>query len=107
MAVSNDENAQQLSTVQTAPMLLPATIASTTTIAPTTFLSFISGTINIATITPPVGGSVMLAVVFTNASPGQFTTAGNISVGSTTLVQNRLNLMVYDPSSTKWYMTTP
>ena len=103
----SDLNYQQLSTVQDLPMLYAATIASTTTIAPTTFLTFISGTTNIATITPPVTGTVMLAFVWTTTSPGQFLTTGNISVGSTTLVQNRLNLMVYDPPTLKWYMTTP
>lgn len=106
MAVSNDENAQQFSTVQTISQLLPATIASTTTIAPTTFLSFITGTINVATITPPVGGSVMIGLVFTNASPGSLVTTGNVSVGSTTLVQNKLNLLCYDPSTAKWYLNS-
>lgn len=98
---------QQLSTVQSISQLLPATIASTTTIAPTTFLTFITGTTSIATITPPVTGSVMLGFVWTTTSPGSFVTTGNISVGSTTMVQNRLNLMVYDPSTLKWYMLTP
>ena len=107
MAVSNDLYAQNFGTAQTVQQPLPATIASTTTIAPTTFLTFISGTTNIATITPPVGGSVMLAFVWTTTSPGSFTTAGNISVGSTTMIQNRLVLMVYDPSTVKWYMQVP
>lgn len=107
MAVSNDLYTQNISTVQTVQQPLPVTIASTTTIAPTTFLTFVSGTTNVATITPPVGGAVMIALVFTNASPGSLVTTGNVSVGSTTLVQNRLNLLVYDPSSAKWYMTTP
>ena len=99
----SDLNFQQLSTVQDKPMLLPATIASTTTIAPTTFLTFISGTTDIATITPPVTGSVLLAFVWTTTSPGSFLTTGNIAVGSTTLVQNKMNLLCYDPSTAKWY----
>lgn len=95
---------QQLSTVQSQSQLFAATIASTTTIAPTTFLTFLSGTTNVATITPPVTGTVMLAFVWTNASPGQFVTTGNISVGSTTMAQNKLNLMVFDPPTNKWYL---
>lgn len=106
MSVSNDLVAQQFSTVQTASQLLPATIASTTTIAPSTGLTFITGTINIATITPPVGGAVMIGLVFTDGSPGSLVTTGNISVGSTTLVQNKLNLLWYDPSHMKWYLNS-
>jgi hypothetical protein len=70
-------------------------------------MSFISGTTNIATIIPPVTGVVMLAFVWTTTSPGSFLTTGNISVGSTTMVQNRLNLATFDPPSNKWFMTTP
>ncbi len=98
---------QQLSTVQSNSQLFAATIASTTTIAPTTFLTFISGTVDVATITPPVTGTVMLAFVWTTTSPGSFLTTGNISVGSTTLIKNRLNLMVFDPPTNKWYMQVP
>jgi len=95
---------QQLSTVQSNAQLGPATIASTTTIAPSTGLTFVSGTINVATITPPVTGAVMIGLVFTSATPGSLVTTGNISVGSTTIVTNRLNLMWYDPATAKWYI---
>lgn len=100
----SDLNFEQLSTVQSNSQLFAATIASTTTISPSTFLTFISGTTNIATITPPVTGTVMLAFVWTTTSPGSFLTTGNISVGSTTMTKNGLVLLVFDPPTNKWYL---
>lgn len=107
-AVAPELNFQQFSTVQDQPMLAPQTIASAATIAVTTGLTFVTGTTpNIQTITPPItGGAVMIGLVFTNASPPQIATTGNVSVGSTTLVQNKLNLLWYDPSSNKWYLNS-
>lgn len=103
--VSADENFQQFSTVQSMQQLNPATIASSTTIAPTTGLTFVSGTTpDIKTITPPVTGSVMLGIVFTASAPPSLLTTGNIAVGSTALVQNKLNVLWYDPASAKWYI---
>lgn len=98
----SDLNFQQLSTVQDNVMLGPATIASATTIAPTTFLTFVSGTVAVGTITPPVTGTVMLAFVFTNASPAATVTTGNIALATTT-VQNKTLFMTYDPAGAKWY----
>src|SRR6267142_6472717 len=98
---------QQFSTVQSNAQLGPATIAAATTIAPTTGLTFVTGTTNIATITSPVTGAIMIGLVFTTTTPGSILTTGNVSVGSTLVVQNRLNLLWYDPASVKWYMVTP
>lgn len=103
----SDLNFQQISTVQSISQGFAATVASTTTIAPTTFLTIISGTTDIATITPPTTGTVMLAFVWSTSSPGSFLTTGNISVGSTTMIQNRLVLMVFNPPTNKWYMQVP
>ena len=85
---SPDSNFQQLSSVQSNQQIGPATIAAAATIAPITFITFISGTTNIATITPPVTGSVELVLIFTNASPGSFLTTGNIKLALTTITQN-------------------
>jgi hypothetical protein len=49
----------------------------------------------------------MIGLVFTTTTPGSVLTTGNVSVGSTLVVQNRLNLLWYDPATTKWYMVTP
>jgi len=100
-----EENFQQFSTVQNPPMLNPATVASATTIALTTGLTFVTGTVNIATITPPItGGAVMVGIVFTTTTPPQFLTTGNIAVGNTTMIQNKLQILWFDPATAKWYI---
>jgi len=79
------------------------TIASATTIAPTTQIVFISGTTAIATITAPApisttGGQITLIPtgIFTT------TTAGNIALASTAVVSRAL-IMTYDATALKWY----
>jgi len=83
---------------------LPVTIAAATTIGPTTFITFISGTTNVATITPPLNGAHALCLIFTTTSPGSILTTGNVKVGSTTITQNVPVLLFYDPSSAKYYI---
>ena len=79
------------------------TIASATTIAPTTQIVFISGTTAVVTITAaaPIstgGGTITLIPtgVFT------WTTAGNIALAGTAVVSKALT-MTYDATTTKWY----
>lgn len=95
---------QNLATVQSNQQPSPVTIASTTIIAPTTFMTLVSGTIDVATITPPVTGQHMLCLIFTDATPGDLTTTGNILVGSTTITQNVPILAFYDPAQAKYYL---
>ena len=78
------------------------TIASATTIAPTTEISYVSGITTIQTITPPSpidtkGGTI--AIIPT----GIFLTGllGNIALASTSVVNKTLNF-TYDPVSLKW-----
>lgn len=85
-------------TKQTAP-----TIASATTIAPTTMIAFVSGTTAIATITPPspislTGGQITLIPtgLFTT------TTAGNIALASVAVV-NKALILTYNQGTGKWY----
>ena len=87
-----------LQTIQTAP-----TIASATTIAPTAYITFISGTTAVVNITVPqtlldTGGQITLIPtgIFTT------TTAGNIALASTTVVGKAL-IMTYDATTSKWY----
>jgi len=77
-------------------------LASAATIAPTTFMTTVTGTVPVTTITPPVTGSHMLALRFTTASPGVTGTTGNIGIASTTVV-NKILLMFYDPVAAKYY----
>ena len=102
MAVSPDLSFQDLSTVQGKLQKQPVTIASTTTIAPTTYLSFISGTNAIATVTPPAEGAHMLCFIFTAATPVAFTTTGNIKTVATP-TQSLPLFLVYNPIEGKYY----
>ena len=79
------------------------TVASATTIAPTTAVVLVSGTTTIETITAPapiatLGGSI------TVIPTGVFLTGvtGNIALASTSVVSKAL-IMTYDPTTTKWY----
>jgi hypothetical protein len=79
------------------------TIASATTIAPTTSIVIVSGTTAIATITAPTpisltGGQITIIPtgIFTT------TTAGNIALASTAVVGKAL-IMTYNQGTAKWY----
>ena len=93
---------QNLSTVQSDKQPAPVTVASATTVAVTGFVTFISGTTAIATITPPITGTHMLVMIHTNASPTAYTAAGNINQ-VVTPVQNEPVIFVYDPISATYY----
>ena len=95
---------QNLSTVQSDKQPVPPTIASAATIAPTTKLTFITGTVQVATITPPVSGYHELTFIFTNASPGALLTSGNIKTAYTP-IQNQAFTLLYDPSTKKYWTT--
>ena len=103
MSASPDLTSQQFRNGQSAVMPKPVTLASATTIAPTTLVTFVSGTTDIATITPPCDGQHFLLLIPTNATPGDLLTTGNILVGSTTPTQNRPILLAYDPLTAKYY----
>lgn len=81
----------------------PPTIASTTTVAPTTFLTFISGTTAIATVTPPATGAHMLVMIFTTTTPVAFTTTGNIKAVATPTTSLPV-VLVYNPIDAKYYV---
>jgi hypothetical protein len=75
----------------------PVTIASAATIAPTTLFSIITGTVDIATVTPPVTGTHILILKFTNAAPGDVLDTGNVDRAVTTIAQNDYVLLLYNP----------
>ena len=86
------------STKQVAP-----TIASATTIAPTTTVLFVSGVTPVVTITAPTPISLTGGQI-TIIPTGLFstTTAGNIALASVAVVGKAL-IMTYDATTTKWY----
>lgn len=79
---------------------MPVTIASTTTIAPTTFLTFVSGTAAIATVTPPVTGQHMIIIIPTGAFT--MTTAGNLKTACTAVASVPV-VLLYNPLEQKYY----
>lgn len=98
-----DVDFQQLSTVQSNLMQKPRTIVAAATIAPTTFLSRISGTTAIANITPPVTGCHMIAIIGGVADTA-YTTSGNI-VGATTASTTQPSIFIFDPITNKYIRT--
>lgn len=98
-----DLNAQDFSTVQSDKQPTPKTIASAAAITPTGFVTFVTGTVQVATITPPVSGAHMLVLIFTNAAPGALLTTGNIQRAAQP-VQNVPVIFVYDPTTAKYWI---
>lgn len=92
---------QQLSTVQDGLMPAPPTLASDTTIAPTTFLTLVSGTAAITRITPPIDGVHMLVIVPTG-SLATFLTTGNISKAIVPTVGMPI-VLIYNPIAATYY----
>lgn len=97
-------NFQQFSTVQSKQQIPPQTIAAAATITPIGFLTFLTGTTQIANISPPIeGGLTLIGLVFTDANPGAFTGAGNVA-STKDPAQNELVLLCWDPISSQWYV---
>ena len=103
MSVSQDLAAANLGTPQSEQQPLPPTIASTTTIAPSSFITFVSGTTAVATITPPIAGQHQLVFIFTNASPAALATTGNLT-NTLTPTQNVPVLAFYNPNNATYYV---
>jgi hypothetical protein len=102
----DDLNFQNISSVQSLLQPKPVTFVAAATIAPTTFLSYIAGTTALATITPPVSGCHLLAIVATSTNWAGAVTTGNILVASltnSTVWANKLNLFVYNPITGKYH----
>ena len=91
---------QNLSTVQGVGQLGCRTIVAAATIAPTTFLTIVTGTTQLVNITPPLQGAHLLCFVFPDAM-GAFATTGNILVGADPGV-NILMFLVYNPKTGKY-----
>jgi hypothetical protein len=99
-----DSDFQDLSTVHSPIQKKPATIASAATVAPLQFLSFISGTVAIATVTPPVNAMHVLCMIFTTTTPTAFTTTGGNIKAVATPTQNVPCFLIYNPLEAKYYV---
>ena len=87
-----------LMTRQAAP-----TVASAATIAPTAYVSFVSGVTTIQTLTPPTGIATTGGwLVLIPTGLWSTNTLGNVALASTAVVDKAL-ILFYDPTTTKWY----
>lgn len=93
---------QNLATVQSNLQPKPVTLASATTIAPTTFVTFVTGSVQTSTITPPVSGCHMLVLIHTDNSPATYLTTGNV-LTAVVPTKNLPSFFVYDPIQAKYY----
>lgn len=94
---------QNFATVQSNKQPLPATIASAATITPTTKFTFVTGTTQVANITPPTTGYCEITLCFITAGPGAFLTTGNIQIAYQPIINRPIDLC-YDPSTAKWWV---
>jgi hypothetical protein len=77
----------------------PATLVSAATIAPSSFLTVLTGNTAVVTITPPVQHAHMLAVQF--AGTAGVTAAGNIFAAKASVV-GEVILFVFNPNTQKY-----
>ena len=94
---------QNISSVQSNLQPTPPTVTAAATIAPSTFVTVLTGNTAVATITPPVAGQHLLCIV-----PGTttgFTTGGNV-IGATTTVSGRAYLFAFNPTPDFAWATT-
>jgi hypothetical protein len=96
-----DVDFQLLSTVASSAQPKPPTIASATTIAPTTFVSVVSGTAAIVNITPPITSAHMLVLIPTGAFT--MTAAGNIALLMAAATVSQPVFLVYNPVTAKYH----
>jgi hypothetical protein len=76
-----------------------STIASAGTIAPTTFLTVLTGNVAITAITPPVLHGHMLAIQFAGTAG---ITAGNNIATTKASVVGEVMLLVFNPTTAKY-----
>lgn len=96
---------QNFSAAQSNLQPFPVTMASAASITPTTALTFLTGTTQVANIVPPSSGYCRVTLCFTNAAPGAFLTNGSsypIKVAYQP-IQNRPITLHWDPSSKYWW----
>jgi len=77
----------------------PGSLVSAATIAPVSFLTVLSGNTAVATITPPVNHTHMLALVF--AGTAGVVATGNIAIAVASVVGQAM-LLIYNPTTGKY-----
>lgn len=92
-------NFQDFSTVQSNQQPAPKTLASANVIAPTTFLTVLTGNTVVKTITPPLSWTHMLAIQFAGIAGVDAT--GNVTTLTAT-VAGQILLLIYNPITKKY-----
>jgi len=92
-------NFQDYSTVQDRSQPQAKTLASANTIAPSGFLTVLTGNTVVKTITPPMAGLHMLAIQFAGAAGVDAT--GNVLTAKAS-VAGEVMLLVYNPITAKY-----
>ena len=82
--------------------IFPQTLASAASLAPVTYVFFVTGTVQVATIVPPTRAPHVLVAIFTNAAPGALLTTGNIASVVTPATNTGL-VLTYEPRTGKYY----
>lgn len=98
----SDLDHQNFMPVQSEKQPFPQTVASAAALTPITRLTFVTGTVQVATINPPVTGYHELVFVFTNGAPGALLTTGNIHAAYTPIT-NQAFTLYYDPTTKKYW----
>lgn len=102
----DEQNWQNYTPTQSRMNNQPSSFTAAATIAPRNFLSFITGTTALATITPPLPGVHTLAIVAVTTNWAGCVTTGNIilaSITNGTTWTSKVNLFVYNPINGKYY----
>lgn len=100
MPPSNDLNFQNLSTVAGAQSPKPPTLASAATIAPTTFVTVVSGVAAIVNVTPPEDGWHMLVLIPSGA--WTMTAAGNLQTVMAAAAVGQPVFLIFNPNTGKY-----
>lgn len=98
-------NMPEFVTPQSNLPLKPVTKAAAATITVATKLTFLTGTDQLETITPPFEGYHEVVLCFTDAAPGLFLTTGNLKTAYQP-IQNRPVVLFYDPLTAKYWVMT-
>lgn len=85
--------------LQTQAAQRPQTVASAATIAPTSFLTIMTGNVAVVNITPPMTTLHVIAIQFAGAAG--VTAAGNILTAKASIA-GMVILFIYNPSTAKY-----
>lgn len=97
-------NYQNFVPSQTDPAPAIGTLASAATIYPTTFITNVTGTTTISTVTPPLPGIHSLVLLFTNAAPGDISDSGNVLLGASNILENSPVALLWNPILKKYHI---